>query len=249
MKAVIIAAGCGSRLESQHKGMPKTLLKIGNRRVIDIILDGVLKSAINDVVIVTGFQAAALEEYLSSNVLDSLNIEFCYNASWKLSNGISVLSAEENIQPGEEFILLMSDHIFEPEMLKHIVETAIEPDQALLALDFKLEFIPDLDDGMKVQCDRTENGRLEITGLDKNYRDYQAIDCGMFKLNHSFFATLRNSIEQGRDSLSDACNSLAQNGKMIGVDIGDRRWIDLDTPEMFSFRGLISSITRLRDKP
>lgn len=242
MKAVIIAAGCGSRLEFQHKGMPKTLLKIGNRRVVDIILDGIARSGIEDVVIVTGFQAGALEEYLISN-LPALKIEFCYNASWKLSNGVSVLSAEKNIQPGEEFILLMSDHIFEPEMLKLTVETAIEPDQALLALDFKLESIPDLDDGMKVKCSRIENSRFEITGLDKMYEDYQAIDCGMFKLNHSFFVSLRNSIEQGKDSLSDACNTLAKNGKMIGLDIGDRRWIDLDTPEMFSFSELISSIT------
>ncbi len=243
MKAVIIAAGCGSRLESRHGGMPKTLLEVGNRRVIDIILDGVVKSGIKDVVVVTGYKAALLEDYLRNNAPDPLSIELSDNPLWKLSNGVSVLSAKKMIRPDEEFVLLMSDHIFEPEMLKLTVETAIEPDQALLALDFKLDRIPDLDDGMKIKCARIENSRFEITGLDKKYEDYQAIDCGMFKLNYSFFDILRSSIEQGKDSLSDACNSLARNGKMIGVDIGDRRWIDLDTPEMFLWNELIGTIT------
>ncbi|MCK5131511.1 MAG: NTP transferase domain-containing protein [Candidatus Sabulitectum sp.] len=243
MKAVIIAAGCGSRLESQHNGLPKTLLKIGNLSIIDIILDGIAESGIRDVVIVTGFKAAVLEDYLSGIALDTLNIEFCHNPFWELSNGVSVLSAEKMIKPEEEFVLLMSDHIFESEMLKLTVETPIEPDQALLAIDFKLDDIPDLDDGMKIKCSRTGKSRFEITGLDKKYEDYQAIDCGMFKFNHSFFSLLRDSVEQGKDSLSDACNALATEGKMIGIDIGDRRWIDLDTPEMFAFKNLISRIT------
>ncbi len=249
MKAVIIAAGCGSRLQLQHGGIPKTLLGIGNRRVIDIILDGVVKSGIRDVVVVTGYKAVTLENYLKTNAPDTLNIEISRNSSWELSNGVSVLCAEKNIHPGDDFILLMSDHIFEPEMLKLTIETAIEPNQALLALDFKLDSIPDLDDGMKIKCDRIESGGFEITGLDKSYKDYQAVDCGMFKFNYSFFSLLRSCIEQGKDSLSDACNSLAGNQKMIGVDIGDRRWIDLDTPEMFSFTELIKSITGQSSKP
>lgn len=243
MKAVIIAAGCGSRLKSHHKGIPKTLLEVGDKRIIDIILHGVEEAGITDVVVITGYQAHALENYIGGNTPAALSVEFVYNPSWELSNGVSVLSAEKMIKPEEEFILLMSDHIFEAEMLKLTVETIIEPDQALLALDFKLNEIPDLNDGMKVRCNRIGSNRFEITGLDKNFADYRAIDCGMFKFDYSFFSSLQNSIEQGKDSLSDACNALAAEGKMIGIDIGDRRWIDLDTPEMFTFENLISRIT------
>lgn len=243
MKAVIIAAGCGSRLESRHKGMPKTLLNLGEETIIDVILKGIAKSGINEVVIVSGYQAAILENYLAANAPESLRIEFCRNPSWELSNGISVLSAEKMIDKDEEFILLMSDHIFEPAMLKQTIDTEIESDQALLALDFKLDTIPDLDDGMKVKCKRIQSEKHKITGLDKNFEDYQAIDCGMFKFNYGFFAVLRNSIEAGKDSLSDACNVLAEQGKMIGTDIGSEKWIDLDTPEMLSYQKLISKIT------
>lgn len=243
MKAVIIAAGCGSRLESKHNGMPKTLLNVGEHTIIDVILGGIAESGINEVVVVTGFQAATLENYLAANAPESLNIQFCRNPSWELSNGISVLSSEKMINRDDEFILVMSDHIFEPSMLKQTIETEIESDQALLALDFKLDKIPDLDDGMKVKCNRIQNEKHKITGLDKNFEDYQAIDCGMFKFNYGFFSVLRSSIEEGNESLSDACNVLAQQGKMLGIDIGSDRWIDLDTPEMLSYHKLIGIIT------
>ncbi|MCK5840701.1 MAG: NTP transferase domain-containing protein [Candidatus Sabulitectum sp.] len=242
MKAVIIAAGCGSRLESKHLGVPKTLIDIGSTRIIDIILSGIADSGIKDVVIVTGFNAAALEDYIKKTARDDLSIELCYNPSWELANGVSVLAAAELIQRDEEFILLMSDHIFQPEMLKLVIDTDIDSSQALLALDFKVTEIPDIDDGMKVKCSRIDGSRQEITGLDKAFSDFQAVDCGMFKLNHSFFSVLGENVRNGRDSLSDTCNTLASEGRMIGVDINDLRWIDLDTPEMLLFTTLIEKI-------
>ncbi len=243
MKAVIIAAGSGSRLESRHNGIPKTLLKIGKDRIVDIILSSIQQSGITDVVVVTGYKAQILEDHLTSSAPESLSIQFCRNPLWNLSNGVSVLAAEQAVEPGEEFVLLMSDHIFQPEMLKITADTPLEHNKAVLAVDFKLNEIPDIDDGMKVKCEIADSGRYRITSLDKKFTDYQAVDCGMFKLNYGFFDVLKQSIHDGKDSLSDACNVYALLGNMIGIDIGDLRWIDLDTPEMFGFNDLIDRIT------
>ncbi len=243
MKAVIIAAGCGSRLQSRHNGMPKTLLTVNNQSIIDIILKGIVHSGIKEVVVVLGYKADMLENYLLANTPDSLKIEFSRNPDWQLSNGISVLCAEEFINTDEEFVLLMSDHIFETRMLTATVEATISKNEALLAIDFNLSEIPDLEDGMKVKCKKTDNDRKWIiTGLSKSYSEYSAIDCGMFKLNKGFFRVLKDCIEKGKDSLSDACNFYTETGGMIGLDIGGSKWIDLDTPEMFSFENIINRI-------
>ncbi len=242
MKAVIIAAGTGSRLESKHNGFPKTLLEVKGKKIIDIILEAVLYSGVNEVVIITGFKSHLLENYFKNNLSESISIEFLYNPNWKMSNGISVLKAKEVIQPDEQFILLMSDHIFHPVMLKEVVNTPIQSNQALLALDFKISSIPDLDDGMKVQCKKQSGKVFTITKLGKSLNTYQSIDCGMFKLNYSFFQVLEDSIANGKDSLSDACNALTTNYNMLGLDIEEKRWIDLDTPKMFSFTSIIDEI-------
>ena len=65
MKAVIIAAGCGSRLWKIHRGIPKTLLKIDGRHLIDDILDKTFATGIQDVVIITGYKRNVLEEAIS----------------------------------------------------------------------------------------------------------------------------------------------------------------------------------------
>jgi choline kinase len=223
--------------------MPKTLLTISGMRIIDIILKGVLLSGINDVVVVTGYKGDTLEARLRENSPDLLNIEFVRNHRWQMPNGYSVLAAREALEGERQFILLMSDHIFEPEMLKMVVDTPLKNHEALLAVDFKIDEIPDIDDGMKVRCTRLPDGSCSISGLSKSYRSYQAIDCGMFKLDSGFFDVMTECTARGKDSLSDACNSYADAGRMKGMDIGGRRWIDIDTPEMFSFHSIIDRIT------
>ena len=123
-----------------------------------------------------------------------------------------------------------------------IVETEIDEDDALLALDFKIDKIPDIDDGMKIQCTEIENPIYSIQKFGKQLRQYDAIDCGIFKFNHNFFSVLEESISKGKCSLSDACNILSQKKKMKGFNIKDNLWLDVDTPKILEYYKMISQI-------
>ena len=242
MKAVIIAAGCGSRLKEKHLGIPKSLLEISGKRIIDDIIAKIQQCGIQHIIIVTGFKHHLLESGMDQYKQSNINIEFVYNVDWRKANGISIFTAKHNILPEEEFVLLMSDHIFDKHMLQQIVDTKINADEALLALDFKIDRIPDLDDGMKIQCSRKNDKLFAIHRFGKKLTDYAAIDTGVFKFNYNFFEVLEKTIQSGKDSLSDSCNSLAANGKMLGVDIGESLWLDIDTPEMMDQKDIISEI-------
>ena len=242
MKAVIIAAGCGSRLEKMHKGMPKTLIEINNKRLIDDIISKIELCSINEIIIITGYRRKMLVSALNDYKKDELQINFVYNPNWKNANGISVFCAKEYILEDEQFILLMSDHIFEQEILRQIVKTKIGKDEALLALDFKIDKIPDIDDGMKIQCTEIENPIYSIQKFGKQLSIYNAIDCGMFKFNYNLFLALEGSISKEKCSLSDACNILAQKNKMKGLDIKYNLWLDVDTPDIFNCTEIINQI-------
>jgi choline kinase len=242
MKAVIIAAGCGSRLIEKHRGMPKSLLEISGKRIIDNIILKISQCGINNIIVVTGFKNHLLESGLDNYKNTNIKIEFVHNADWRKANGISIFRAKKKISPNEEFILLMSDHIFDKQMLQHIVDTKINTDEALLAIDFKIDQIPDLNDGMKIQCIRKNDNIFEISNFGKKLTEYSAIDTGMFKLNYNFFEILEKTILSGKDSLSDSCNSLAKNGKMLGLDIGPYLWLDVDTPEMIDQKKILDRI-------
>jgi choline kinase len=242
MKAVIIAAGCGSRLKEKHLGIPKSLLEISGKRIIDDIITKIHQCGIQHIVIVTGFKNHLLESGVDRYNHSNFKIEFVYNADWRKANGISIFTAKHHILPEEEFVLLMSDHIFDKQILQHIVAMKINADEALLALDFKIDRIPDLDDGMKIQCSRKNDTLFAIHRFGKKLTEYAAIDTGVFKFNYNFFNILEKTILSGKDSLSDSCNSLAASGKMLGVDIGESLWLDIDTPEMMDQKDIISKI-------
>ena len=151
-------------------------------------------------------------------------------------------AAKESISENEEFVLLMSDHIFEKDILQNIIKTKIKKSQGLLAIDFKIDQIPDLDDGMKIQCEPTNDPFHKIIKFNKKLKNYQAIDSGIFKFNYSFFNYLEKAFSLEKYSLSDACNLIAKNNNMIGMDIKTNLWLDIDTPEMFNFKKIINKI-------
>ncbi len=242
MKAVIIAAGCGSRLKDYHQGIPKTLITVHGKRIIDDIIEKIIANGIFDIVVITGYKSALLEEYLAQYKDTTINIQFIYNPRWEEANGISVLSARKAMSEKDEFVLLMSDHIFSKEIISQIISTEIKTDEALLAIDLKIEKIPDIDDGMKVQAVKINNSVYQINKFGKTLHDFMAIDTGIFKLHFSFFKYLKKSIAGGKDSLSDACNLLCDAGRMKGLDIGNKLWLDIDTPEMLDQQKILNKL-------
>jgi len=242
MKAIIIAAGSGSRLKEYHQGIPKSLLEVRSKRIIDDILTKILKTGISKIVVITGYKRHLLQDYLEVYKTAKISIDFVYNPRWREANGISVLCAKKKVKSDEQFLLLMSDHVFQQGILKDIISVKLLSDQALLAVDRKIEAIPDLDDGMKLQCDIFKNNLCNIRKFGKKLTEYNAIDTGIFRLNYSFFQYLEQSISEGKDSLSDACNLMCKSGKMLGMDIKEKLWLDIDTPEMLKQRTLLQQI-------
>ncbi len=232
MKIIIIAAGQGSRIASLSHGIPKTLLKLNNKCIIDYILDNCLQIGITDCVIVTGYKSDLIIDHLDDFSPD-LNIDFIYNQDWHLHNGVSVLAAKTVIPTGNDFMISMSDHLFESELLGKILNSNLVNTIANVGLDFNIENIFDIDDGMKVDVDASN--RNIITAMSKNLTSFDAIDCGVFKCRYDFFRVLEQAKEKASYSLSDACNILIRARKLGGVDIKNDFWIDIDTEDAFKY--------------
>ena len=232
MKVVIIAAGQGSRLKSQTANSPKTLLKINGSPLIYKLLKNCIQPEISGVIIVTGYQHQIIEDYITNVDLD-INIETVYNPNWKLENGLSILSAKDGIPSNENFIVSMSDHYYGPELLEMVVKTSLNDNIASVGLDFNINNIFDIDDGMKVEVDPLDN--TKISSMSKSLLKYDAIDCGVFKLDYLFFNYLSDANKVGKHRIMDACQYLINIGKMGGINIGNCFWLDIDTPESLMY--------------
>ena len=56
MKAVILAAGIGSRISTITKDIPKSMIKINNKYIFKIIIEGLLDVGIKDIVFIIGYK-------------------------------------------------------------------------------------------------------------------------------------------------------------------------------------------------
>ena len=230
MKLVIIAAGQGSRLRAKTD-KPKTLTKIHGTPIIDTLLNNCKKNRISEILIVTGYNSNSIKEYLHSRCHD-LNIRYIHNEEWRLENGISVLKARPYIEHNEEFLISMSDHLYFSDSLEIVMNSQLNNKLVNVGLDLNTESIFDIEDGMKVQVD-TEN--FMISKMSKNLGNYNAIDIGLFKCKYDFFHYLNRTYKKNQCSLSSGCNALIEDGLLGGVDIGNRFWLDIDTPEALHY--------------
>ena len=183
MKLVIIAAGMGSRLKSETKNNPKALTVINGHTIIDVILNNCVINEINEVVIITGYDKTSIRSYLNGR-WDNLNIDYIYNDEWNLENGISVLKAKSAIGHNDEFMISMSDHLYFADMMKKVKESSLSNRVVNVGLDFNINDIFDIDDGMKVFA---QPDTMMVKSMSKKLENYNAIDVSLFNCSYQFF--------------------------------------------------------------
>lgn len=63
IKAVILAAGKGTRMRELTQEMPKPMLEVKGKPILEHIMEGMLEAGIRDFFFVTGFRAEVIEDY------------------------------------------------------------------------------------------------------------------------------------------------------------------------------------------
>ena len=76
MKAVILAAGKGTRMRDLTNDVPKPMLKVHGKPILEHIITGVLSAGIQDIFIVTGFRAEAIEQYFGTGAEWGANVSY-----------------------------------------------------------------------------------------------------------------------------------------------------------------------------
>jgi 1L-myo-inositol 1-phosphate cytidylyltransferase / CDP-L-myo-inositol myo-inositolphosphotransferase len=217
---LIIAAGAGTRL-ADHTKIPKPLRKVCGIPLLQRIILCSAKAGLKKIVVVVGFQKEQLIDFINKKKWP-VEVQVVENPHWKKSNGLSVLCAKQVID--EDFILLMSDHIFDPETLANLREEKLDGLQVKLAVDYKVHQIFDKDDATKVEV---QNGKIKA--IAKNLVQFNAIDTGMFLLSPKIF-TAFEEVKKGDDlSISDGILHLASQGLAGVFNIGNGYWQDVDT--------------------
>jgi histidinol-phosphate/aromatic aminotransferase/cobyric acid decarboxylase-like protein/choline kinase len=123
MRAIILAAGLGRRMMPLTEHVHKTLLIVGGRPIIDRLICGLKESGIVRITIVTGYRADELEKYVLQRFPD-LEFSFVRNDLYESTNNIHSLAlAFEQLDFAEDIVLLESDLIYEPAVLRRLIDS------------------------------------------------------------------------------------------------------------------------------
>jgi choline kinase len=226
VKAVIIAAGMGSRM---GHGDPKTLMPFGNSTILHAIMDSIAHAGIKNFIVVVGYEAYKIKNYISSqDDLGAYDIVFAENQEWTRGNGISVMAAEPFVN-NEPFILSMSDHIVSPEAIARTAQCSLT--ENILLVDRNVSGVFDIDDATKVKL----NGDV-IADIGKNLTHYNGVDCGIFRLTSRYFDSMRIKLAEKKESISAAITGLIEKADMRAVFMEKgEHWSDIDTPPAYNY--------------
>ncbi len=223
MKAIILAAGVGKRLQEKGKEIPKCFIEIAGKKLIDRYMDSLIECGIKDVVFVVGYKADLIKDYLLSNY-KNVNLYFELNEGFTKGNIISAYMARSHFD--NPFILMDADVAFPVELFKKLVSSD-KRDCLLLDTGFNND-----DEEMKLGA---ENGRvLEINRTLTEDYPIQGEGVGFFKCSTAtgniFRSIMKDYIDNGEEMLEyeTALNDTMKKAE-IGYELVDGLpWTEID---------------------
>jgi choline kinase len=201
MQAIILAAGVGKRLKDLTDGLPKCLLKIGGRTILERQLEAL---AGLDVVMVVGYKAEMIKKLYPK-------LKYVYNPDFESTNTIHSLGLALN---GKDALVLNGDVVFD----KKIIKLLDKPSCA--AVEFK-----------NVHPEEIQvilNDKNEILRIGKNIKGRgEAI--GIYRFSGKFCDMLKGQISRMDKDLyyEDAIDKILPND-FYSVDIGDLAAKEID---------------------
>ncbi|MCI8780148.1 MAG: phosphocholine cytidylyltransferase family protein [Lachnospiraceae bacterium] len=120
MKALVMAAGRGTRISRYIEGKPKCTVDIGNIRLIEYTIQKLLERDVDSIGIVLGYQSGILEDILSG-----YPVEIFYNYFYEVTNSIaSAWFAKEFID--DDMIMMNADVFAEESILDRLFDMGKE---------------------------------------------------------------------------------------------------------------------------
>ncbi len=253
-KAVIPAAGFGTRFLPQTKAMPKEMLPIVDKPVIQYVVEEAVNSGLTDIVIVTGAQKRAIEDHFDAPNADLLkNLEaggkeklikemkrigdlanFIYiRQKGPYGNGTPVLSAEPAIE-NEPFAVLWGDEFIlsEPPRLSQMIKV-YEKYGGVVISGVRIEKKEDLNMYGIADVEKVEGNVYKVNEIIEKPNPDEApsniATHGAYILPPEIFDALRK-LKPGKGGeiwLVDAINVLRDNGVPIyTVEIQNGQYFD-----------------------
>ncbi len=217
MKAVILAGGLGTRLQPYTFFIPKVMLPLGNKPLLEHIIDWLAENEIDEILICVSYLHRTIEDYFEDGSRLGIKIKYA-RSDRPLATAGQLKTAEPQID--ETFVCVYGDAVYEfplKNMIKEHQKTKALVTMALLSYNTKLKYgFIDVNENSQITSWRE---KPEVKGL---------INIGCYIMEPEFIKAIPSSGPYGMD---DAVREALSNKRQITgftidsgfIDIGDKK--------------------------
>jgi glucose-1-phosphate thymidylyltransferase len=217
MKAIILAAGEGRRLEPLTDVRPKPMLPVANRPLLEHVVESVVAAGIDEIVFVVGYKRERIQSHFEDGDDWDVDIEYAIQEK-QLGTGHAVLQAEEGIE--ETFLVLNGDRVIDPSIVERMI--AAPPDgQTLVAVtrtDDPSGFGVVESEGERVTAIAEKPPRHAITS--------EVINAGVYRFEPDVFDAIRDTDTTGELTLTATLDRLAGDDQVRALRYRGT-WLDV----------------------
>ena len=217
MHALILAAGTGSRL---GLGLPKCLVRVGGRTLLDHQLDAIEQVGAQRVTLVLGYEHKQVADAADGRA------EVVLNERYAVTNSLYSFWLARDAVEGD-LLVMNSDVLFAPRLLGDLL--AVQG--SAIAIDSSSG---DQDEHMKV---RAQQGRLLRLSKDLPAMSSHGESLGVAHLStlaaRAAFAAAGSLVRRGRvdEWAASAINEVARHHRISCMDVAAQPWVEIDFPE------------------
>lgn len=228
--ALILAAGRGSRLRPLTNRLPKCLLSVGDKTILERMINSINKLEFEKITIVIGFQGYLIKEEIA-NKFPSLNVSYIENKNYEKTNNSYSLWLTKAVLKNKSFIKFDADVVFEQGILNSVFHAPFEN-----CLCYDSEASIDLEEvkviikkgGLLHKANKqlpplTAHG--ESVGIEKIHAEYST---ELFSVLDKLMSHQKNH----QHFYERVYEELIFQGKIIHtLDVKGFKWIEIDTKE------------------
>ncbi len=227
MKAVVLAAGEGVRLQPITATRPKHMIGLAGKPILQLCLEALKTSGVTEIAVVTHYMGDAIRRFFSDGKQLGLNIEYVEQAEM-LGTGNAVSVVEPHVD--DDFVLAYGDLLFSPEAVANVVRLfeAKKP-AAVMAV---------------VPVEKPESyGVVEVAAghIVKSITEKPTsgdapsnlANAGIYMFSKEIFDKLRQikASVRGEWELTDALSLLIEEAKtVLAAEISEGDWLDVGRP-------------------
>jgi len=214
MKAVILAAGEGKRLRPFTETLPKVMLPVANKPILEYVVDAVKKSGISEIIIVIGYKKEVIMEYFKNYK----GVKIIYVEQDKqLGTAHALLQAKKYIK--ETFIVISGDNIIDNKSISNLIKN-----KSKYSILIKEHPQPS-----KYGVVFVENSKLKEIVEKPKEEIGKYISTGIYKLPNTVFKEIQDLTSDGINDLSSVIQSILKKGETINTIIANE-WMDIVYP-------------------